>query len=149
MGLPQHDGQNSDLQRLDREGHWPQPGKHLAVRTEAEESLFKKALVSMEMLYSVGGIPVIVLPAGGSTAQGHDYLSRGWCFLEFCLAFSFGNIANAEIDPAVETLCDTVRDLKADTVEGFHKTFKRTRFTCGGDDAVVLRLFKQTLKACP
>ncbi|CAK0811783.1 unnamed protein product, partial [Prorocentrum cordatum] len=42
MGLPQHDGQGSGLQRMGREGQWPQPGKHPAVRTESAEAAFQK-----------------------------------------------------------------------------------------------------------
>ncbi|CAK0802133.1 unnamed protein product [Prorocentrum cordatum] len=124
MGLPQHDLQNEDLQRLELEGAWPEPGEHLSVRSAAEEVLFNKALESMETLYSVGAIPVIVLPVlyarrvsrdssakqslstDSSTSlskhlMSNEYLSRGWCFLELCLAFAYGNIANAGTDPAV------------------------------------------------
>ncbi|CAK0897524.1 unnamed protein product [Prorocentrum cordatum] len=146
MGLPQHDAQDPDLQRLDGESRWPKPGEHPAVRTEAEELLFKRALGSFEKLYSVAGVRVIVLPMSGRLAAGQDYMSRGWCFLEFCLAYSFGNIGNREVDPDVERLCGIASDLKANTVKGFRKAFQRTHFTCSGDEAVVLRLFEQTLR---
>lgn len=169
MGLPQHDLQNEDLQRLELEGAWPKPGEHLSVRSEAEEVLFNKALESMEMLYSVGAIPVIVLPVfyarrisrdssakqslstDSSTSlskhlMSNEYLSRGWCFLEVCLAFAYGNIANAGTDPAVRNLIYAVKRLNADSVEGFREAFKRTHFTCQGDATLVLQLFERTLK---
>ncbi|CAK0793207.1 unnamed protein product [Prorocentrum cordatum] len=76
-GLPQHDGQDLDLQRLERERRWPKPGEHPAVRDQGDELRFKRALDSMEMLYSIGGIPVIVLPMGSDTAEGRGYFSRG------------------------------------------------------------------------
>ncbi|CAK0832440.1 unnamed protein product [Prorocentrum cordatum] len=119
----------------------------------------------MEMLYRVGGIPVIVLPSlygaqhrsSGSSSlstrsvarelsMSNKYLSRGWCFFELCLAFAYGNIANAQIDPNVQDLVHTVKRLNADSVEGFREAFKRTRFTCEGDEAVVLQLFERTLR---
>ncbi|CAK0833501.1 unnamed protein product [Prorocentrum cordatum] len=103
MGLPQHDMQNQHLQRLELAGAWPEPGKHPAVRSETDELLFKKALDSMEMLYSVGGVPVIILPLRDNRSESirssprsslslsfraqaralsmsNEYLSRGWCF---------------------------------------------------------------------
>mmetsp|Transcript_128579 Transcript_128579/g.344961 ORF Transcript_128579/g.344961 Transcript_128579/m.344961 type:complete len:90 (-) Transcript_128579:203-472(-) len=82
----------------------------------------------------------------GRMAAGQDYMSRGWCLLEFCLACSFGSVDNREVDPDVERLCGIASDLKANTVKGFRKAFQRTHFTCSGDEAVVLRLFEQTLR---
>ncbi|CAK0834718.1 unnamed protein product [Prorocentrum cordatum] len=125
MGLPQHDMQNQDLQRLELAGACPEPGKHPAVRSETDELLFKKALDSMQALYSVGGVPVIILPLGvnrsesicsslrsslslSSRAQtralsmSNEYLSRGWCFFEFSLALAYGNIANSVTSPIVK-----------------------------------------------
>ncbi|CAK0897044.1 unnamed protein product [Prorocentrum cordatum] len=145
MSLPQHDKQNLDLQRLELEQRFPKPGQHPAVRTEAEEAQFKQALSAMEQIYSVGKTPVIVLPMDNLVETGKEYISRGWCFLEFCLAMSFDNIANAEVHEPVRRLIVDVRNMKGDTVHGFRKAFKSTHFTNKGDADVVLRLFENTL----
>merc|ERR1711966_278164 len=99
----------------------------------------------MELIYSMGGTPVIVLPMDDAVSEGTEYISRGWCFFEFCLAFSFGNIINADILPTVRRLYDHVSELQADTAEGFRQGFKETHFTCKGDEHKVLQLFEQTL----
>ncbi|CAK0806810.1 unnamed protein product, partial [Prorocentrum cordatum] len=83
MGLPQYNQQDAEYRRLELEGKVPKPGEHPADRTEEEETLFKKALGSMEMIYSVGNTPVIVLPMNDEVAAGTEYFSRGWCFFEF------------------------------------------------------------------
>ncbi|CAK0883331.1 unnamed protein product, partial [Prorocentrum cordatum] len=145
MSLPQHNQLDEDLARLDKEGKWPLPGTHPAVRTVAEEARFKKALDSMETMYSVGSTPVVVLPMEEEVERGREYISRGWCLLEFSLALSFGNIANAEVHPEVRRLSESVTAMKGNTVAGFRKTFKSTHFTNSGDRKVVLRLFEQTL----
>jgi len=145
MSLPQHDSSHPEYENLEQAENWPKPGEHPAVRTAAEEALFKNALGSMELLYSMSNTPVIVLPMNDEVAAGKEYLSRGWCFFEFCLAFSFGNIANAGIDPAVDKMCKKVAELRADTVEGFRNGFRMTHFTSKGDAAVVTRLFEQSL----
>ena len=148
-GLPQHNAQDPDFERLEQENNWPKPGEHPAVRTEADEALFKKALGSMELIYSMSHTPVIVLPMDDKVAPGTEYLSRGWRFFEFCLTFSFGNIRNADIHPPVEEMRRKVAELRSDTVEGFQKGFRATHFTSKGDAAVVSKLFKQTLRKKP
>ncbi|CAK0904973.1 unnamed protein product [Prorocentrum cordatum] len=145
MSLPQNNKQDPEYRRLEREGRVPNPGEHHAVRTEAEEALFKNALGSMELLYSMGNTPVIVLPMDDEVAAGTAYFSRGWCFFEFALAFSFGNIANAEIHPPVDQMRKRAADLKLDTVDGFKEGFQATHFTNKGDEEVVVKLFEQTL----
>ncbi|CAK0802715.1 unnamed protein product, partial [Prorocentrum cordatum] len=145
MGLPQNNKQNPDYMRLVREGRPPGPGEHPAVRTRAEEALFEKALGSMELMYSMGNTPVIVLPMDDEVAADTGYFSRGWCFFEFALAFSFGNIANAEVHAPLWKMRKRAADLKLDTVDGFHGGFNATHFTNKGDRTVVFNLFKQTL----
>merc|ERR1711920_427902 len=130
MSLPQNDKLNPELQRS---------------RSVAEEALFKEALSAMEQVYSVGATPVIVLPMDGAVDEGREYISRGWCFLEFCLALSFGNVANAHIHPPVQHLVDGVKARRGDTVEGFRSAFALTHFTNKGDAGVVLGLFENTL----
>ncbi|CAK0833652.1 unnamed protein product [Prorocentrum cordatum] len=148
MSLPQHNTLDPEYERLE-ENNWPKPGEHHAVRTEAEDKLFRTALGSMELMYSMSNAAVIVLPMDDEVAAGEDYFSRGWCFFEFCIAFSFGNIANASIHPPVETLCRKAAELKVDMVEGFQQGFRATRFTSKGDRAVVSTLFEQTLMKKP
>jgi len=46
----------------------------------------------------------------------------------------------------VKNLVYTGKMMNADSVEGFREAFKRTRFTCEGDETLVLRLFERTLK---
>jgi len=145
MGLPQNDKQHPEYQSLEREGRVPKPGEHPAVRTVAEEALFQKALSSMELMYSMGNTPVIVLPMDDELDTGHEYLARGWCFFEFSLAFSFGTIGNADFHAPVNTMLTRAADLKVDTVDGFQKGFKSTRFTNKGDQTTVFNLFEQTL----
>merc|ERR1740121_327507 len=145
MELPQHDSQDPELQQLEIENNWPKPGEHPAVRTLEEEVTFKRALGNMELLYSMAAVPVIVLPMDGHMEDGKEYIRRGWCFLEFCLAFSFENVANEKFSSSVKNICDQVRDLKADTEEGFRKAFKDTQFTQSGDEHVVLALFANTI----
>ncbi|CAK0882362.1 unnamed protein product, partial [Prorocentrum cordatum] len=145
MSLPQNDKRSPELQRLEREQKTPKPGSHPAVRTQAEEARFKKALSAMELIYSVGKTPVIVLPMGSSVETGREYISRGWCFLEFCLSMSFDNIANADIHYPVRCLMADVKNMKGDTVDGFREAFKSTHFTNKGDADVVLALFEHTL----
>eukprot|EP00959_Pyramimonas_sp_CCMP1952_P394706 8269849-Pyramimonas_sp.AAC.1 len=60
----------------------------------------------MEQIYSIGKTQVIVLPMDTAVEKGREYISRGWCFLEFCLSMSFGNIANAGIHEPVRRLID-------------------------------------------
>jgi hypothetical protein len=145
MSLPQHDSRDGELRRLSQEGNWPKPGRHPSVRTTDEEEYFKKALSSVETIFSVANIPVIVLPMENEVDDGRDYISRGWCFFEFCLALSFGTIANAHIYPEVQRLQEMVADMGGNTIEGFRKEFKNTHFTNRGDQEVVLNLFEQTL----
>lgn len=90
-------------------------------------------------------VPVIVLPMDGHTEEGKSYIRRGWCFLEFCLAYSFGNVANEECHESVKHLCDEIRDSRADTEDGFREAFKGTHFTQSGDESVVLRHFANTI----
>ncbi|CAK0901853.1 unnamed protein product [Prorocentrum cordatum] len=134
---------------MDLENKWPKPGEHPAVRTEAEEPSFRNALGSMELMYSVCSTAVILLPMDDEVTADKEYLSRGWCFFEFCIAFSSGNLANASVLPPEEQMCKKVAELKADTVEGFHKGFRATQFTSNGDRAVVTELFEQILKKKP
>jgi hypothetical protein len=143
--LPQHDCLNLDLQRLERENRWPKAGEHPAVRTEAEDELFGTALASMELLYSFGSTPVIVLPMDECTTADRRYISRGWCFLEICLALSFGNIVNVELHPPVKLLVEDAIEKEADTVDGFREAFQHTGFTYSGDADVVLGLFEHTI----
>lgn len=145
LSVPQHDGQDAELQRLEKEGKWPAPGEHPAVRTVHEEASFKKALSAMGTIYSIANVPVIILPMENEVDAGRDYISRGWCFLEYSLALSFGTIANAEFSPEVQRLKDIVVDMDVTTIEGFRSAFKKTHFTHSGDQEVVLRLFEQTL----
>ena len=145
MSLPQNDKQNPELRQLESEDNWPKPGEHPAVRSEEEEAQFKEALSAMEQMYSIGKTRVIVLPADDLVEEGREYISRGWCFLEFCLAMSFHNIANAGVNEPVQRLIDRVEELHGDTVEGFREAFKGTYFTNKGDESIVLRLFENTL----
>eukprot|EP00959_Pyramimonas_sp_CCMP1952_P410088 8594920-Pyramimonas_sp.AAC.1 len=70
----------------------------------------------METMYSVGSTPVVVLPMEEEVERGREYISRGWCLLEFSLALSFGNIANAEVHPEVRRLSESVTAMKGNTV---------------------------------
>ena len=99
----------------------------------------------MEQIYSIGKTPVIVLPMNGDVDIGREYISRGWCLLEFCLSMSFDNIANAGIHEPVRSLMKQMKDLKGDTVDGFREAFKTAHFTSKGDADVVLKLFENTL----
>ena len=146
MSLPQNDEQSPELRQLESENNWPKPGEHPAVRSEEEEAQFKEALSAMEQIYSIGKTRVIVLPVDDLVEEGREYISRGWCFLEFCLATSFQNIANAGMHEPVQRLIYRVKELHGDTVEGFREAFKDTQFTNRGDESVVLRLFENTLK---
>ncbi|CAK0897295.1 unnamed protein product, partial [Prorocentrum cordatum] len=146
MSLPQNDKAHPELRQLERAGRpCPDPGCHPAVRTAAEERLFKRALSAMEQVYSTGSIRVIVLPMDSSVEAGREYIKRGWCFLEFCLALSFGNICNAEIAEPVALLAEEVKSKRANTVDGFRSAFQHTHFTNKGDADVVLELFENTL----
>mmetsp|Transcript_10332 Transcript_10332/g.27436 ORF Transcript_10332/g.27436 Transcript_10332/m.27436 type:complete len:173 (+) Transcript_10332:2-520(+) len=147
MGLPQNNKLHPEYAGFEREGgSVPKPGEHPAVRTVEEEKLFKRALGSMELLYSVAKVPVIVLPMDDAFADANfQYISRGWCFFEFSLAFSFGTIGNADFHAPVNTMLTRAADLKVDTVDGFQKGFKSTRFTNKGDQTTVFNLFEQTL----
>ncbi|CAK0891488.1 unnamed protein product [Prorocentrum cordatum] len=145
MSLPQHDMQNLELQQLERDMRWPNPGEHAAVRTEAEEDLFKTALSGMELLFSVSNVLVLVLPMDDYVERGKEYITRSWCFLELCLAVSFHNIANAAIHEQARKAVLRVKYLRGHTVEGFRAGLKRTRFTKKGDGGVVLELFERTV----
>ncbi|CAK0849703.1 unnamed protein product [Prorocentrum cordatum] len=144
MSLPQHNMQDPYLQRLEREGNWPEPGTHPSVRTAEEDAIFKTSIDSMELLYSASHTPVIVLPMDECVPAGMEYISRGWCFLELCIAHSFGNIANADMCD-VKLLCEKVRSEGCNTVEGFEVAFLDKRFTYAGDGDIVLRLFEKTV----
>lgn len=145
ISLPQHNGSDPELQRLESEGRFPEPGGHPSVRTEAEDVIFRKALASMEQLYSVSSTPVIVLPMEEYTDDDRSYISRGWCLLEFCLALIFGNIANADVLSEVSELRGSAYSQRAHTVEGFRQAFGHSSFTSKGDADVVMRLFENTL----
>ncbi|CAK0796626.1 unnamed protein product [Prorocentrum cordatum] len=69
-GLPQHDTSDPDFENQEEADNLQKPGEHRAVRTEAEEALFTKALGSMELIYSMINTPVIVLPMDGEVATG-------------------------------------------------------------------------------
>ena len=145
MGLPQNDKMHPDYDQWEKEDKVPKPGEHPAVRTKEEEALFKKALGSMELIYSMGNTPVIVLAMDDEVVAGTEYFSRGWCFFEFSLAFSFDNITNADIHSPLWKMYERAVELEVDTVEGFKKGFKETHFTNKGDEETVFNLFKQTL----
>ena len=99
----------------------------------------------MEQIYSIGKTPVIVLPMNGDVDIGREYISRGWCLLEFCLSMGFDNIANATIHEPVRRLTEYVEAMNGHTIEGFREAFKLTHFTNKGDADVVLKLFENTL----
>ena len=99
----------------------------------------------MEQIYSIGKTPVIVLPMNGDVDIGREYISRGWCLLEFCLSMGFDNIANAAIHEPVRRLTEYVEAMNGHTIEGFREAFKLTHFTNKGDADVVLKLFENTL----
>ncbi|CAK0818883.1 unnamed protein product [Prorocentrum cordatum] len=145
MGLPQNDKMHPDYDMWEKENKVPKPGEHPAVRTKEEEALFKKALGSMELIYSMGNTPVIVLAMDDEVVAGTKYFSRGWCFFEFSLAFSFDNITNAYICPSVWRMYERAAELEVDAVEGFRKGFEKTHFTNKGDEETVFNLFKQTV----
>ncbi|CAK0876251.1 unnamed protein product [Prorocentrum cordatum] len=149
MSLPQNDKLNPELQRIEAASGMPKPGSHPSVRTVAEEAQFKEALFAMEQIYSIGKTPVIVLPMDGDVDAGREYISRGWCLLEFCLSMGFDNISNAAIHEPVRRLREHVESLNGHTVEGFHQAFKLTHFTNKGDANVVLKLFENTLNLPP
>jgi hypothetical protein len=123
MSLPQHDLQDPDLQRLMLENNIPKPGEHPSVRTEAEDVMFRKALGSLELLFSTGSNPIIVLPMDDLVEPGTEYVKRCWCLLEICLGLSFGNISNEAHDP-VGRMCKRLRELEADTPDGFSKALE-------------------------
>merc|ERR1740121_1717822 len=99
----------------------------------------------MELLYSAGCTPVIVLPMEECIPADRSYISRGWCFLEFSLALSFNNIVNADLIPYVRVLCDGALEEETDTVQGFREAFAHKHFTYDGDTNRVLTLFEQTI----
>ncbi|CAK0872992.1 unnamed protein product [Prorocentrum cordatum] len=144
-GFLENDKMHPDYDLWEKENKVPKPGEHPAVRTKEEEALFKKALGSMELIYSMGNTPVIVLAMDDEVVAGTEYFSRGWCFFEFSLAFSFDNITNAYICPSVRRMYERAAELEFDTVEGFRKVFKTTHFTNKGDEETVFNLFKQTV----
>jgi len=147
-------GMDPELQRLDLENKWPASGHHPAVRTVEENSRFKTALNSMHFIYSLASIPVIVLIIEGDfgefppsfTLNLSDYISRGWCFLEFCLALAFSNIVNIAVHEGVKKLCDDVKAVGALTEEGFRIEFEKKHFTYKGDKRTVLGLFEETVQ---
>ncbi|CAK0818611.1 unnamed protein product [Prorocentrum cordatum] len=145
MSLPQNDKLNPELQRIEAASGMPKPGSHPSVRTVAEEAQFKEALSAMEQIYSIGKTPVIVLPMDGDVDAGREYISRGWCLLEFCLSMGFDNISNAAIHEPVRRLREHVESMNGHTVQGFREAFKLTHFTNKGDANVVLKLFENTL----
>ncbi|CAK0792697.1 unnamed protein product [Prorocentrum cordatum] len=143
LSMPQHDGADAELQRLEEEGSWPAPGMHLAVRSAEEDATFHNALGSMSMVYSTSSVPVVVLPMEGLSER--SYIDRGWCYLEFCLALSFGIICNEEIHVSVKRLCREAYVQQANTVDGFRQCFESTTFTHNGDAGVVMNLFESTV----
>ncbi|CAK0886634.1 unnamed protein product [Prorocentrum cordatum] len=145
MSLPQNDKLNPELQRIEAASGMPKPGSHPSVRTVAEEAQFKESLSAMEQIYSIGKTPVIVLPMDGDVDAGREYISRGWCLLEFCLSMGFDNISNAAIHEPVRRLREHVESMNGHTVQGFREAFKLTHFTNKGDANVVLTLFENTL----
>merc|ERR1719188_452200 len=101
----------------------------------------------MHLLFSVGNTPVIVLPMENECAAGsRNYFSRGWCFLEFSLALSFENIANAGIHARARELCDLAKREGSHTVSGFREALRRKSFTYNKDADVVSDLFLKAVK---
>ncbi|CAK0808118.1 unnamed protein product [Prorocentrum cordatum] len=143
LSMPQHDGADAELQRLEEESSWPAPGTHRAVRSAEEDAIFNKALGSMSMMFSTSSVPVVVLPMEGLSERA--YIDRGWCYLEFCLALSFGIICNEEIHVSVKKLCKKAYVQQANTVDGFMQCFESKTFTYNGDAGVVMNLFESTV----
>lgn len=144
MSLPQNNKLDPDLKRIEARGERPGPGEHPAMRSVEEEERFKVALKSMQFIYSVGKTPVIVLPMDELLPSGQTYITRGWCFFEFCLAVSFGNVVKCKNIGEVEILAKQVKDKEAFQPAGFREAFKATRFTQKGDADTVLKLFEDT-----
>lgn len=171
--LPQHDGFHPDIRRLYQEiragtkkwDDFPKPGTHPGVRTVEEEAKFQLAQQGMHNLFTFCTFGVICIPEIDEFTRDEflqnttSYMSRGWCYMEFCTALLFDNICNG-FTPAVSKV---LHDLEESTIPDpddlseklkfrkapdlhFLKDFGGKLFTQAGDKEKVLKLFHNVLE---
>lgn len=111
-----------------------------------ERDLFEHAKKMMHYLYSTGSIPVIVLAGPFEELQSElQYVDKGWCFFEFCLALGFDNIVNVK-NNEVSKLIHHADQGEWTTVAGFTDEFEKKTFTDKGDAQKVITMFENTIQ---
>jgi len=108
-------------------------------RTEDETRLFKIALKGMNLLYTVEGTRVLVIPQVSEQAPNPTpYFVRGWCFFELAISSAFDTIFNYTSPAVVEVLAQG--HLPVSTA-AFAAAFANKEFTMNGDRDTVRSLY--------
>ena len=100
-------------------------------RTEEETQHFTIALQNMNLLYTLEGTRVLVIPeVSNSASNPTPYPDRGWCFFEIAVSSACSTIFNYESFPVVELLEHYKFPLSS---QAFRTAFADTKFTVKGD----------------
>ena len=100
-------------------------------RTEEQTQQFKIALQNMNLLYTLEGTRVLVIPQVPKTAPNPTpYCDRGWCFFEIAVSSACSTIFNYESSAVIELLERYKFPLSSPE---FRTAFAETKFTVKGD----------------
>jgi len=124
---------DSDVVFYDRASIPQSPG------TEQEKRHFKVALQNMNLLYTLEGSRVLVIPQVSERAPNPtQYSKRGWCFFEIAISSAMCTIFNYESSVVMEVLESSKMPLAS---AEFRVAFARTEFTVKGDRKTVESLY--------
>eukprot|EP00450_Noctiluca_scintillans_P019823 CAMPEP_0194529166 /NCGR_PEP_ID=MMETSP0253-20130528/65777_1 /TAXON_ID=2966 /ORGANISM="Noctiluca scintillans" /LENGTH=368 /DNA_ID=CAMNT_0039374283 /DNA_START=136 /DNA_END=1243 /DNA_ORIENTATION=+ len=108
-------------------------------RTEDETRLFKIALKGMNLLYTLQGTRVLVIPQVSEKAPNPTpYSVRGWCFFELAISSAFDTVFNYTSPAVVELLAQGNLPVSTAT---FAADFANKEFTMNGDRDTVRSLY--------
>mmetsp|Transcript_35272 Transcript_35272/g.75141 ORF Transcript_35272/g.75141 Transcript_35272/m.75141 type:complete len:647 (+) Transcript_35272:34-1974(+) len=127
---------------------------HPAAMTPPQVKAVKAVIARMDTLYASAASEVIVLPVVYKMSEieailwtpiRHDYINRGWCFVEFCVAQMFNRVANAHL-PKTRALLGVNQMIKPEKLDKLLQK-KEKEFSIQEDQAAVLPLYRRLYAA--
>ena len=114
-------------------------------RTPAEELLFLTALRGMNLLYTLEGTRVLVIPQVPEISPNpKPYSERGWCFFEVAISAAYDTVHNYESIGVERVLDMCALPL---SMAKFREAFATKEFTFRGDREKVQSLYDQFMRS--
>ena len=114
-------------------------------RTPAEQRLFLIALRGMNLLYTLEGTRVLVIPQVPEISPNPmPYSDRGWCFFEIAISAAFDTVHNYESLKVERVLDMCALPL---SMAKFREAFATKEFTFRGDRGRVQSLYDQFFRS--